>query len=152
MTDEHSLILNTDSIPQNLSNLHPTLPELTKLWNIYIDRVDSLVKILHLPTFWSMLLNVLQNPKDISKSLEALVFSFYYTIINACSDEECQSIMGERQTILSTRYRYATRHSLINAEFLNSTTLMTLQAFVMFFVSEILQFYSNLIISNVYTS
>jgi len=105
------------------------------MWDIYIDRVDPLVKILHLPTFWPMVVNSLQNPQEIPKSLEALIFAFYYTTTSAFSDDECQTIMGERQTTISTRYKYAARQALINAEFLGTTNLMTLQAFVMFFVS-----------------
>ena len=138
--DEHSLVLSIDSKPQHLSNLHPTLPTLRKMWDIYVDRVDPLVKILHLPTFWPMLVNVLQSPQEIPSSLEALVFAFYYATSSACDDNECQSMIGERQATLSFRYKYAARQALINAGFLKSTNFITLQAFVMFLVSRINQY------------
>lgn len=133
-SDEHALVLSMGSMPQDLPNLHPPFPTLQKMWDIYVDRVDPLTKVLHLPTFWPTLINTLQNPQELPKSLEALIFAFYYTITSACSGDECQAIWGERQAIISTRYKHAARQALINAEFLKTTSLITLQAFAIFLV------------------
>jgi len=141
--DEHGLVLGDDSMPQGLSNLHPTLPTLRKMWDIYVDRVDPLVKILHLPTFWPTLINALQTPQEIPSSLEALVFAFYYATSSACEDSECQSVMGERQVTVSIRYKRAARQALINAGFLRTTNVITLQAFVLFLVSGVFWYLSS---------
>lgn len=128
-------MLGYDFIPGELSNLHPSFPTIRKLWEIFVDRVDPLIKILHLPTFWPMLVNALQNPKETPKCLQALMFTFYYTATSALNADECQAILGERLEIISARYKRTAHHALINAGFLNTTNLMTLQAFVMFVVS-----------------
>jgi hypothetical protein len=50
--DEHGLLLGICSEVQNLATLHPPLDAVTKLWTIFLDRVDPLIKLLHTPTFW----------------------------------------------------------------------------------------------------
>jgi hypothetical protein len=141
-SDEHALVLSMDSTPEDLPSLHPTFPTLKRMWDIYTDRVDPLMKILHLPTFWSVLTNALQNPQDISKGVKALIFAFYYAVTSSCEDDECRAILGERQAIISARYRLAARQALIHAGFLKTTSLVTLQAYTIFLVCCITQILS----------
>jgi hypothetical protein len=107
------------------------------MWDIYIDRVDPLMKLLHLPTFWSALTGALQNPHDISKSLEAAIFAFYLATIASLEDNECHCLLGEQKSIISARYKLAARQALVNARFLGTSSLVTLQAYVIFLVSRI---------------
>lgn len=107
-----------------------------KMFGVFKDRVECWAKILHLPTFHDSLLTALQSPHKISKSLEALIFSFYFITVTSLDDEETLRILGgESKPILSQRYRLATRQALVNAEFLKTTSLVTLQAYVLFLVS-----------------
>ncbi|KAI0880030.1 putative C6 transcription factor [Annulohypoxylon maeteangense] len=119
----------------NLAELHPSPPILLKLKEIYLDRTDPLIKILHLPTFWSALTNGLRSPRDMSKSLEALVFAFYFATVNALKGDECESLFGTSQPTTYSRYRFATRQALVNAGFLSTSNPMTLQAYTMFIMS-----------------
>jgi hypothetical protein len=109
------------------------------MMEIYTDRVDPLIKILHLPTFWVTLTTAFQNHQGMSKSLEALIFAFYFVTILSLSESECYDLLGEQDAILSARYRTASRQALINAQFLNTSSLMTLQAYTMFIASRTTQ-------------
>jgi len=51
-SEEHGLLLGVCSEVQNLASLHPPLGTVTKLWTIFLERVDPLIKLLHAPTFW----------------------------------------------------------------------------------------------------
>jgi len=51
-SEEHGLLLGVCSEVQNLPSLHPPLETVTKLWTIFLERVDPLIKLLHAPTFW----------------------------------------------------------------------------------------------------
>jgi hypothetical protein len=120
---------------EELANFHPSLEILLKLQNVYIDRVDPLIKILHPPTVWPALTNALRCPQDRPKTLEALMFAFYLSTILTLTGEECQLLFGVEKPALRSRYRLATRQALINAKFLSTSSLMTLQAYAMFMVS-----------------
>ena len=120
---------------EDLATLHLPLHILQTLFDIYRDRVDSLMKLLHLPTFWSALMNALKSPHDMSKSLAAIIFSFYFATITSLEDDECYSLLGEQKPVMTARYKIAARQALINADFLKSSSLMTLQAYATFLVS-----------------
>jgi hypothetical protein len=79
--------------------------------------------------------DVLQNPYDVSKSVEALVFAFYTSVLSSMEDDECQRILGDQKPNLMPKYRRACRQALINAAFTKTTSLTTLQAYVLFLVS-----------------
>jgi hypothetical protein len=127
---------NTHPKVENLTGLHPPYHILLKLWDVYVDRVDPLMKILHLPTFWSSLTNALQHPQDVSKSLEALICAFYLVTITSLAEDECRDLLGEQKSVLFTQQERAVRRALRNAGFLEATSPVTLQAFVIYLVSS----------------
>ncbi|KAL6796198.1 fungal-specific transcription factor domain-containing protein [Trichoderma sp. SZMC 28013] len=124
---------HTDKI-ENLSKLHATPQLLPKLKEIYADRVDPMMKILHLPTFWVAVTNALRHPDNMPKSLESLIFAFYLVTISSLKEDECQTLFGMSLSAMMSRYRVATRQALINARFVSTSNLMTLQAFSIFTV------------------
>jgi hypothetical protein len=134
--DENGLVLSTFSKIENLASLHYPIHILQKMLDVYVDRVDPLMKLLHIPTFWRMQTNALQNPRGISKSLEAVIFAFYLATITSLEDNECYCLLGEQKPIISARYKLAAHQALINAGFLKTSSLMTLQAYVIFLVSS----------------
>ncbi len=133
-------MLGTFSRIENLASLHFPFHILQKMLDFYVNRVDPLAKVLHIPTFWRMQTNALQNPHCISKSLEALIFTFYLATITSIEDGECYRLLGEQKTTISARYKLAAYQALINASFLQTSSLMTLQAYVIFLVRNTLNF------------
>ncbi|KAI1468562.1 putative C6 transcription factor [Daldinia caldariorum] len=120
----------------NIASLHPSLPTLEKMKEIFVDRVDPLMKILHIPTFWTVLTDVPRNPQGHRpRSLEALIFSFYFVVITSLTDKEAREIFGIEKSVLHSRYRLATRRALVNAGFLSTSSPMTLQAYAIFMMS-----------------
>ncbi|OCL15024.1 putative C6 transcription factor [Glonium stellatum] len=117
---------------ENLASLRPSFQILPKLREIYVDRVDPLMKILHLPTFWAALINGLRHPQDLSKSLEAAIFAFCLATVSTLKEAECQNIFGVQKSGMYSRYRLATRQALVNAGFLSTSNPMTLRAYAMF--------------------
>ncbi|KAI0179212.1 C6 transcription factor [Hypoxylon sp. FL1284] len=119
---------------EGLRSMHFPFQILLKLKEIYVERVDALVKVMHMPTFWAALTNGLQRPQEMSKSLEAEVFAFYFVVICAMKEDECQNLLGSPKSILYTRYRHATRQALMNAEFLSTANPTILRAFTVFII------------------
>ena len=68
-------------------------------------------------------------------SLEAGAFALYFAVVNGISSQECLEHFGEDKQILLERYKRNTEVALVNADFLNSLELTTLQAFIIYIVS-----------------
>ena len=137
LAEQNGILLEDCTQIGNLTSLHPPVQIVLKIQEIFTDRVDPLIKILHLPTFWPLVMDMIQSPQNVSKSLEALVFSVYFVTISYLEDSECLSIFGVQRLFLSARYRLATRQALVNASFLSTSSPMTLQAYAMFMVRSI---------------
>jgi hypothetical protein len=109
---------------------------LKKMWQVYLDRIDPAAKLLHLPTFWSQLTGAIREPHDTPKSLEAIIFAFYLVVCRSLEEDECLSLLGEQISTILPRYKLAAHQALIKANFLNTSSLMTLQAFLLYLVSR----------------
>jgi hypothetical protein len=120
---------------EDLTRLHLDFQILPRLREIYVDRVDPLMKILHLPTFWTALTNGRRHPQNLSQSLEAEVFVFYLATISTLKEDECQDLFGVQKSVMVSRYRLAARQALVTAGFLSTSSPMTLRAYAIFMVS-----------------
>ena len=107
-----------------------------KLWDVFVDRVDPLAKILHVPTFWLSLNNVIQRPKDVPSDLQALIFSFYLATIGSLGEDECLELLGGYKPDIFARHERVARRALKTAGFLNTTSVTTLRAYCFFLVSS----------------
>ncbi|RDW63517.1 hypothetical protein BP6252_11062 [Coleophoma cylindrospora] len=135
--EESSLVLGSISFQKvDLASVYFPSHILQTIFDIYLDRVDPHMKILHLPTFWSALTSALKTPHDMPKSLEAAMFSFCFAAIISLEDDECSSLLGESKLVLTGRYKAAICQALLNANFLKSSSLTTLQAYAMFLTSN----------------
>ncbi len=117
-----------------LRDWHPSMPSLRSLRDIYVDRVDPLVKIMHMPTFWASVLQAVERREEVSKPIEALIFCFYFGTISILDEKECQKLFGESKRTLFAKYRAIARHTLKKAGLLSTSSPMTLRAFCVFLV------------------
>ncbi|KAK2606278.1 hypothetical protein QQS21_003326 [Conoideocrella luteorostrata] len=133
--DDEALFGTDGGLPAgSIAFLHVLPHFLPRLKDIYIDRVDATVKILHLPAFWTALSQGLQQPEKITKSLEALIFSFYLSVISTLDETESRDLFKSSKSDAFCQYRSATRRALMNARLFSTSSLMTLQAFAMFMI------------------
>lgn len=106
-----------------------------RLWQTYLDNVHPLTMIVHAPTVQQQILEASGNLENISKSTEALLFSIYAFAVTSNSNEECEARLGEDQLVLVARYQLATQQALRNADFLRTSDMEVMQAFLLYLVS-----------------
>ncbi|KAE8146583.1 fungal-specific transcription factor domain-containing protein [Aspergillus avenaceus] len=116
----------------NLSKYHPSHEDALKLWAIYVENVEPICKVLHVPTATGVVSAVSQQPTTASKTDECLVFAIYHFAVYSMSDEDCQRTFTQPRTTLLSRYQAAVRHALVNASWLKTAQLPVLQAYVLF--------------------
>lgn len=116
---------------------HPAPERIKKLRDLYFENVDPLMKILHRPTiereFDVFIVNPDDNPPD--RQTEALFFAMYFATVTSLSPERCVELFGEERGPLSARYRHGVEVALARADYLNNTSLETLQALTIYDVS-----------------
>lgn len=121
---------------EDFAALLPPAEVLSVLWEAYIERVDPLTKVLHLPSFRTCLTDAFECPQKVPRSLRAAILAFLLIVVAALEEDECQSLLGEPKSIIFTRYRLATRRALIRAGLLDTSNPETLQAYAIFVVSH----------------
>ena len=131
------LVLNSTATHSavDLMALHPNSLVIFRLWQIFLDNVNPLIKLLHAPTIQRRLLDTISHLENISKEWEALMFAIYLLAIQSITANECQLIMGESKSTLVRRYHSAARSALLRANFTSSIDLLLVQAFTLYLLA-----------------
>jgi hypothetical protein len=133
-SNHHGFIFGASSHNVDLLSLHPQPGQIELYWEIFKDRVDPLVKVLHLPTLQPTILAAASSLKNIPRGFECLLFAIYYCAATSLSSPDCMKKLGEERSVLLTRYRFGVEQALARANFLTTEELMVLQAFVLFLI------------------
>ena len=115
--------------------MHPPPVQIFRLWQTFLVNVNPLVKIFHAPTTQQTILDATGDLPNVPKHVEALMFSIYLLAVTSLQTEECESMFGETRNNLLTKYSHATQQALVNARFMKSLSLTTLQAYALLLVS-----------------
>lgn len=118
----------------DLLSLHPTPVQIREYWETYKDRVDPLVKVLHIPSIEPTVLSAASHLSNLSKGFEALLFAIYYGATTSLNASDCVQKFGEEKNVLLARYRFAIQQALTRANFLTTEEIVVLQAFVVFLI------------------
>lgn len=135
-TDGERFVLGGSPTSNGLGLLHPPPVYIFRLWQIFLDRINPLTKILHAPTMQQKILEASSDLENVPESLEALMFSIYYFAATSLLPGESMTLFGEDQESMTMRYKHGVQQAFVNAGFLKSSDIVTLQAFVLYLVSN----------------
>jgi hypothetical protein len=127
-----TFLIGHGSANKDLSAAHPPPVQIFRLWQTFLVNVDPLVKIFHAPTIQQMILDASGDLENISRNTEALMFAIYFLAVSSLQNEECETMFGETRLSLLSKYSHGVQQALINAKFLKSLNLATLQAFTLY--------------------
>jgi hypothetical protein len=114
---------------------HPPPAMILQLWETFVENVDPLTKLVHVPTLGPAIQKVASNTDTIPRNFEALMFAIYAAAVLSLKDDDCKHKLHEPREALLSRYINATKAALSRARFLETTTLVVLQALVLHLVS-----------------
>lgn len=129
-------ILFSSPSNETLTSLHPDPVHIFKLWQVFLENVNPLTKIIHAPMLQQQMLNAIGELNSIGKGMEALLFSIYSCALLSMTDEEAYKEFGREKSSLQARFRMATQKALANAGLLKTTDLVLLQAFCLYIVGH----------------
>jgi hypothetical protein len=122
------------SLATNLQNLHPTPERIFSLWQTYLENVDPLLKIFHVPTVQKQIVKASHALDKIGPAHEALLFSIYYAAITSMRCPRSPAKPQEDRNALLAKYRFGTEQALARADFLANQDLSVLQALVLYLI------------------
>ncbi|KAI1607884.1 mitogen-activated protein kinase [Exophiala viscosa] len=128
--DEFAFVLGTTS-KIDMARLHPRPPMMLELWQVFVENVDPITKVVHVPTLRPAIDRAAADIASIPKSAEALIFSIYAIAIFSLKDNDCKRKFGEPRRMLLARYISATKAALSRANFLGTNSLVVLQALML---------------------
>jgi hypothetical protein len=130
--DNDHLLFGSPNTSVDLSTLHPEPVQIFRLWQIYLDNVNPLLKVTHTPSLQGRIIEAASNVTNISPTLEALMFSI--AILSLVVDD-CQAIFGSSKEDLLRRFQFGCQQALLNCGFLRSGDRDCLTALYLYLVS-----------------
>ncbi|EPS26740.1 hypothetical protein PDE_01679 [Penicillium oxalicum 114-2] len=133
--DDASFLLAGPQKETSLVGLHPDPLRIFKLWQTFLERVNPLTKVVHVPTIQQQILDAMSDLEKVNKEFEALMFSVYCAALTSLRPEEVDKAFGETKKSLLSRCRRGAQQAFRNASFLRSSSTVVLQAYMLFLLS-----------------
>lgn len=133
--DDHHLLFGPLQSTISLYTLHPDPVQIFKLWQIYMNNVNPLLKVTHIPTLQARVIEAASNVTNIDPSLEALMFSMYCTAVLSITSEDCQIAFGSSKEELLSKHRFGCQQALWSCRFLQTNDRDCLTALFLYLVS-----------------
>ncbi|GIJ85151.1 hypothetical protein Asppvi_004007 [Aspergillus pseudoviridinutans] len=130
-----TLLFGARKFDVKVSTLHPKQVEIFRLWQIYLDNVNPLLKVTHTPTLQARIIDAAADVANITPTLEALMFSIYCLAILSLSEDECRSLFGSSRDDLLKGYQFACQQALLNCEVLRTSDRDCLTALFLYLIS-----------------
>jgi hypothetical protein len=131
MSSDQGYIFGLSSSNVKMSALHPPAEQVRAYWEVFKENVDPVVKVLHVPTQEPQILDNAAHLNDLSRPAECVMFAIYYAAVSSLFPDECKHQFGSKADLLA-RYRFGIQQALARAEFLRTSSVCVLQAFIIF--------------------
>lgn len=118
-----------------LADLQPAPAQIFQLWQIFLERVNPLTKIIHVPTLQPYLMEATSGSPNIPQSVKTLLFAIFTLATVAMTPDECLTMLGHSRETALQRFSNGVRLSLVRAGFLKAYDLETLQGLVIYLIS-----------------
>ena len=132
-----ALVFGRQGAAASLEALHPSVPQILRLWQIFLADFYPLVMIFHAPSIQHVISESIANLAEVTSNTEALLFSIYLCAVTSMTNQDCLVLLGIQKENLLARYSRATQQALMDAQFLRSNDLIVLQALTLYLVGMI---------------
>lgn len=130
----NTTLVLSESTDGNVDEYRPSPAHAFRLWQTFLEKVNPLTKVIHVPSVQPKLVEATANPNSIPKNVDALLFSIYAMAVAAMDDTECQQQLGCAKEEAYQRFATGCRIALMRIGILNTYDLVVLQALLLYFV------------------
>lgn len=108
-----------------------------KLWQVFLDNVNPLTKIVHTQSVQQRILKACDNLGAVEQGFEALMFGIYCVSLTSLNSKDVERLFGTTKLLFLTSCQQGAQQALNNAGVLKSTELTVLQALILYIVSAL---------------
>lgn len=142
------LVLSADMFNSSTEDLQPDPIHIFRLWQLYLDRVNPLFKVIHVPTTQPFVMEAATNMSNLPLHYQALMFSIFAMASVSMTSAECIQTIGISREAAIQRFNTGTKSALIKYSFLKNHNMTALQAVVLYLVSSMPDIHFHLSPSN----
>ncbi|KAM0253105.1 hypothetical protein ACHAQJ_007427 [Trichoderma viride] len=129
------LVLSADMFNSSTEDLQPDPIHIFRLWQLYLDRVNPLFKVIHVPTMQPFVMEAASNMSSLPLHYQALLFSVFAMASVSMTSVECIQTIGLSREAAIQRFNTGTKSALIRYSFLKNHNMTALQAVVLYLLS-----------------
>lgn len=134
--DHNNGLLFSEGTDASLEDLHPDPAHVFGLWQTFLDRVNPLTKVIHVPSVQPLVVEAATKRETLPKKVEALMFSIYVLGATALSPQESLQLLGYSRDEAITRFSRGCRLAFMRIQIFKQYDMITLQALVLYQVSQ----------------
>jgi hypothetical protein len=131
---DDNLLFGSRDPTVDLSIIHPDTIQIFRLWQVYLDNVNPLLKVTHTPTLQACIIEAASNLKCIPPTFEALMFGIYSTAVTSLTGDECRTTFNSSREDLLTRFHFGCQQALLGCGFLRTNDRDCLTALYLYLV------------------
>ncbi|KAA8648069.1 uncharacterized protein ATNIH1004_003952 [Aspergillus tanneri] len=133
--NDQNFLFGSSKTNKELSALHPEQLHIFKLWQIYLNNVNPILKVTHTPTLQPSIIDAAGDIANISPALEALMFGIYAVSILSLDKEGCYTIFKASKEELLKAYQFGCQQALLNCKVLQTGNRDCLTALYLYLIS-----------------
>ena len=116
----------------------PLPSQIFRLWQIFLERVNPLTKVVHTPTLQPFIVDAAASHETMPYNYQALVTTIYLAATVALNREEASSILNMDRDAAIARFTRGVKSALIKAKFMENYDMVIMQALILYSVGSLL--------------
>ncbi|KAM0209409.1 hypothetical protein ACHAPA_005826 [Fusarium lateritium] len=109
--------------------------QILRLWQVFLERVNPLSKIIHTPTTEQLIINAMANHSNIMDKSRALLFAIYLVSVISLSNDEALATLNLSKDEAIQRFTKGLKTALNKINFLRNYDMVVLQTLVLYLIS-----------------
>ncbi|KAF5700479.1 transcription factor [Fusarium mundagurra] len=119
----------------SLNDYTPLPFQILRLWQVFLERVNPLTKMIHTPTIENLVISAMANHSDIPHKTRALLYAIYLVSVVALSGEEAMTMLGLPKDEAIHKFTKGLKTALNEVNFLRNYDMVVLQSLVLYLIA-----------------
>ncbi|KID98485.1 C6 zinc finger domain-containing protein, partial [Metarhizium majus ARSEF 297] len=124
-----------ESSASDTPDTQPGPVEAMNLWEHFLERVNPLTKIVHVPTLEPYVMRAAVGMHLVPIEYQALLYSIYAMAVISMSEQECFDLLGHSRDTMLKRYGGSTKRALMKYNHRENYIMITLQTLILYLLT-----------------
>lgn len=116
----------------DISDLQPDPVHAFRLWQLFLERVNPLLKVVHIPTLQPYVMDGAISIRNVPLNYQALIFAIYTISAMSVSEAEAPQMLGMSREEAMQRFAKGMKIALVQFDFMTNYDMAALQALVLY--------------------